>query len=79
MWNTAIGWNGLNKSESFMTVIFKVNLIQTGLSKGLSKRNETWKKGLKTFQRKILKLSISLIKFQWRQQLLLDISKVTDI
>ena len=62
-----------------MTVILKVNLIQIGLSKGLSKRNETWKKGLKTFQRKILKLSISLIKFQWRQQLLLDISKVTDI
>ena len=27
----------LNKSESFMTVILKVNPIQIGLSKGLSK------------------------------------------
>ena len=30
MWNTALGWNGLNKSESLMTLITKVNLIQIG-------------------------------------------------
>ena len=37
MWNTTPSWNGLNKSESFMTVILKVNPIHIGLSKGFSK------------------------------------------
>ena len=32
MWNTILGWNGLNKSKSFMTVIIKANPIQIGLS-----------------------------------------------
>ena len=27
MWNTTLGWNGLNKRESFMAVITKVNPI----------------------------------------------------
>ena len=37
MWNTTPGWNGLNKRESFMTVIIKANTIHIWLSKGLSK------------------------------------------
>ena len=37
MWNTTLAWNGLNKSETFITVIIKVNFIQIGLIKGLSK------------------------------------------
>ena len=34
MWNTALGWNGLNKRESLMTLITKVNLIQIGPFQG---------------------------------------------
>ena len=37
MLNTTLAWNGLNKSESFMIMILKVNPIQIGLSKGLLK------------------------------------------
>ena len=37
MRNKTLGSNGSNKSESFMTVILKVNPIQIGLSNGLSK------------------------------------------
>ena len=55
MGNTTLGWNGLNKSKSFMTVIIKVNPIQIGLSRGLSKGCEgAYKKayvGLKTFEK----------------------------
>ena len=66
MWNATLGWNGLNKSESFVTVILKVNPIQigvpltlkiSGLGGGVQKnlcwcyRNETWKKGLETFEK----------------------------
>ena len=32
IWNTTLGWNGLNKRESIMKVIIKVNPIQDILS-----------------------------------------------
>ena len=37
MGNTTLGRNGLNKSESIMTVIIKVNPIQTGPFQGSQK------------------------------------------
>ena len=70
-----------------MKVILKVNPIQTGLPKargweGTYKKayTLTWnlEKEFKSAS-KILKLYTSSIKFHWRQQLLSDISKVTDI
>ena len=93
MWNTRPGWNGLNKSESFITVIINVNPIQNGLLQGSQKlrygRRDT-KKLMLVLEKwhleggfeniwKILKLGTSSIKFHWRQQLLSEISKVADI
>ena len=38
VWNTTLGWNRLNKSESFMTVIIvKANPIQIGQFQGSQK------------------------------------------
>ena len=37
MWSTALGWNGLNKSESLMTLIIKINPIQIGSFQGFQK------------------------------------------
>ena len=37
MWNTALGRNGLNKSESFITVLVKANPIQIGPFHGSQK------------------------------------------
>ena len=76
-----------------MTVNLKVNPNQFGLSNGLSKAQTSEGATKKLFLasekwnlerefknvRKMLKLSISLIKFHWRQQLLSGISKVIDI
>ena len=76
-----------------MTVILKVNPNQIGLSNGLSKAHTSEGATKKLFLAlekwnlerefknvwKMQKLSISLIKFHWRQQLLSGISKVTDI
>ena len=90
MWNATLDWNGLRKSESFMTVIIKVNLIQIGPFQD-SKAQGTKKAylligvremrlGKRVWKRlRILKLSTSWIKFHWSQQLILHISKVTDI
>ena len=93
MWNTRPGWNGLNKSESFITVIIKVNPIQNGFFQGSQKprygRGDT-KQLMLVLEKwhleggfenvwKIVKLGTSSIKFHWRQQLLSEISKVADI
>ena len=37
MWNTILGWNGWNKSESYMAVIIKVNPIHIGSFQGSQK------------------------------------------
>ena len=37
MWNTTLGWNGLNRSKSFMTIIIKINPIQIGNFQGFQK------------------------------------------
>ena len=41
MWTTRLGWNGLNKSESFMIVIIKVNSYSVWTFSGLSKA-QSW-------------------------------------
>ena len=92
VWNTTLDWNGLNKSESFTAVIIKVNPISLDFFRVLKKSvlggcTKTLMLVLKQWDLeiafenvwKVLKVSTSSIKFHWRQQLILEISKVTDI
>ena len=102
MWNTILGWNGLNKSKSIMTVIIKFNTVQIGvfqcsqklrvgrgykkvyvgvreMTLGKSLKNLSWKRWKLENVLKLLKLSTNSIKFHWRQQLLSEVSKVTNI
>ena len=82
----------LNKGESFMTAILKVNPIQTELWKGLWKA-QSWegsyekayvgvrevKFGKRVSKRfKNTKIEHHFNQFHWRQQLLSGISKVTE-
>ena len=60
MWNRTLDWNGLNKSESFMAVIIKVNPIQIVPFQGSQKKLKSFENGWK-----ILKLRTSSIKFHW--------------
>ena len=92
MWNTTLDWNGLSKSESFVAVIIKVNPISLDFFRVLKKSvlGGCTKKFLLVLKKwdleipfenvwKKLKVSTSSIKLHWRQQLILEISKVTDI
>ena len=86
MWNATLGRNGLRKSESFMTVTIEVNLIKIdSKAQGTKKAYlligvREMRLGKSVWKRlRILKLSTSWIKFHWSQQLILHISKVTDI
>ena len=87
MWNSTLDCNELNKRESFMTGIIKVNPIQVrhfqasqklrvgrGHTKKLMLVLEKWnlEKGFKSVWK-----STSSVKFYLPQQLLLEISKVT--
>ena len=67
MWNTTLGWNGLNKSKSIVTVIIKVNSIQIGPFEG------SWKlrygRGYKKFYVGVIEMSFgkSLINVSWKR------------
>ena len=90
MWNTTLGWNGLNKSESIMAVIVKVNLIQIGPFKSFQKLRvgNGYKKDYfgvrkmrigKRVWKRLENIKIEHLLFHWRQQLSSEISKVTNI
>ena len=49
MWNTTLGWNGLHKSESFMTVFVKVSPIQIGPFQDLSSKVQGWEGDKKAY------------------------------